>query len=180
MNVIRKIRIKLKEIKYLRYIDNHRMNIDLAFDEMVQNQAMQEWFTWTEDFCCKLKERVLTHDISKYEDEEFNAYRRYYHPIDKFEKILAINDFNKAWEHHWKNNRHHWQARQEDPELEHLDEDTALDCLENVLDWMAMGYQFHDRPYQFYEKHKNEIKLPKCQKDFIEKVIYEGIDKGAK
>ena len=100
MNVIRKIRIKLKEIKYLKYIDNHRMNIDLAFDEMVQNQAMQEWFTWTEDFCCKLKERVLLHDISKYEDEEFDAYRRYYHPIDKFEKMLAINDFNKAWEHH--------------------------------------------------------------------------------
>lgn len=45
MNIIRKIRIKLKEIKYLKYIDNHRMNIDLAFDEMVQNQAMQEWFT---------------------------------------------------------------------------------------------------------------------------------------
>ena len=55
MNIIRKIRIKLKEIKYLKYIDNHRMNIDLAFDEMVQNQAMQEWFTWTEDFVANLK-----------------------------------------------------------------------------------------------------------------------------
>lgn len=40
-----------------------------------------------------------------------------------------------------------------------------------------MGYQFNDRPYQFYEKNKNKIKLPKAERDFIEKVIYEGIDK---
>ena len=52
-----------------------------------------------------------------------------------------------------------------------------LDCLENVLDWMAMGYTFNDRPYQFYEKNKEKIKLPKAERDFIEKVIYEGVDK---
>ena len=40
-----------------------------------------------------------------------------------------------------------------------------------------MGYAFNDRPYQFYEKNKNEIRLPKAQEEFIEKIIYEGIDK---
>lgn len=177
MNIIRKMLIKYKEYKYLNYIDEHRFNIDQAFEEMMMCTDLSEWFNWSEDFCIKLKDRVVMHDLSKYTEDEFDAYRRYYHPIDRYEKILAKSDFDEAWEHHWKNNRHHWQARQNDPELEHMTEELSLDCLENILDWMAMGYKFNDRPYQFYEKHKNEIKLPKIQRDFIEKVIYEGIDK---
>lgn len=172
---ITKIRIKRKEHKYLNYIDEHRYNIDLAFEEMVMCPELNKWFNWDEALCLKLKERVVNHDISKYSDEEFDAYRRYYHPINIAEKYMAEKDFDKAWEHHWKNNRHHWQARQNDENI--INEEITLDCLENVLDWMAMGYKFHDRPYQFYEKHKDEIKLPQKQIDFIEKIIYEGIDK---
>lgn len=172
---ITKIRIKRKEHKYLNYIDEHRYNIDLAFEEMVMCPELNKWFNWDEALCLKLKERVVNHDISKYLDEEFDAYRRYYHPINIAEKYIAEKDFDKAWEHHWKNNRHHWQARQNDENI--INEEITLDCLENVLDWMAMGYKFHDRPYQFYEKHKDEIKLPQKQIDFIEKIIYEGIDK---
>ena len=78
---------------------------------------------------------------------------------------------------HWKNNRHHWQARQFDVCEANLTKEQILDCLENVLDWMAMGYAFNDRPYQFYEKNKNTIKLPQLQQEFIEKIIYEGVDK---
>ena len=40
-----------------------------------------------------------------------------------------------------------------------------------------MGYKFKDRPFQYYEKHKNEIKLNEEERVFLERVIYKGIDK---
>lgn len=173
--ILNKIKQSWMEKKYINYIDNHRINIDLAFEEMVMCPDTQ-WMDWSEDFCVELKERIDVHDDSKYEDEEFEAYRKNFYPINDEEKEDNKEAFDKAWEHHWKNNRHHWEARQNDPE-EIMTKRIILDCIENVLDWMAMGYKFGDRPYQYYEKVKDEIKLPKCQRNFIEKLIYEGVDK---
>ena len=34
-----------------------------------------------------------------------------------------------------------------------------------------MGYKFNDRPIQYYNKHKDEIKLPQKQIVFMERVL---------
>ena len=34
-----------------------------------------------------------------------------------------------------------------------------------------MGYKVHDRPIEYYNKHKNEIKLPKKQRELLEKIL---------
>ena len=125
-----------------------------------------------------LYEQILKHDNSKYESEEFNAYRKNYFPVNTEEKELNKKDFEAAWEHHWTSNSHHWECRQyeECPE-DKITKQQILDCLENVCDWMAVGYDKGNRPYQFYETIKDKIKLPKAEQDFMKKVIYEGIDK---
>ena len=164
--IIKKIRIKLKEHEYKKYIEEHRDNIRDAFVE-VSTCPDLDWII-TEDISVKLFERILAHDLSKYSDEEFDAYRRYYHPINIEERENAKEDFDKAWEHHWKNNDHHWQARQNDTEFT---EETELAILENVCDWLAMGYKFHDRPIEYYNKHKKEIKLPAKQIELLEKIL---------
>lgn len=125
-----------------------------------------------------LYEQILKHDNSKYESEEFNAYRKNYFPVNTEEKELNKKDFEAAWEHHWTSNRHHWECRQYDecPE-DKITKQQILDCLENVCDWMAVGYDKGNRPYQFYETIKDKIKLPKAEQDFMKKVVYEGIDK---
>lgn len=165
-----------KEREYKKYIEQHKENVENAFVEMVMCPDMQ-FIPW-EFYHVDLYEQILKHDDSKYSDEEFDAYRKNFYPIDEEEKELNKDDFEEAWKHHYENNRHHWEARQNDecPDNK-LTREQQLDCLENVLDWMAMSYQFKDRPYQFYEKNKDKIKLPKAQRDFIEKIIYEGIDK---
>lgn len=163
--------------KYINYILNHRYYLETAFEEMLSNKDLEEIINW-EEYHVELYDRVVMHDLSKYSKEEFDAYRKNFFPVDDEEKALNKEDFDKAWEHHWKNNRHHWQARSFDVcENDKLSKEQVLDCLENILDWMAMGYAFNDRPYQFYEKNKNEIRLPEPQIKFMEKVIYEGIDK---
>lgn len=167
---------KRKEKEYTKYIDQHKENIQDAFIEMVMCPDMN-WIAW-EFYHVDLYEQILKHDRSKYGEEEFDAYRKNFYPVNDEEKELNKEDFEEAWKHHWTNNRHHWEARQNDecPNGK-LSKEQQLDCLENVLDWMAMGYQFGDRPYQFYEKNKDKIKLPQAERDFIEKVIYEGVDK---
>lgn len=171
---LKKIKIKEKEREYKKYISHHRELVNKAFYDLIMCPNMQ-WMYWTEDYCVDLKKMIDKHDLSKYNAEEFNAYRRYYHPIDTDEKQAAKEDFKKAWEHHWKNNRHHWEARQNDSEV--MTTKIQMECLENVIDWMATGYLFHNTPKEYYNKHKNEIKLPDIQRKFIEKVIYEGINK---
>ena len=172
--LITKIKIKFKEHQYVKYIDNHKFNIDLAFEEMIMCPDTS-WMSWNEQFCYELKQRVNKHDDSKFDYAEFEGYRRNFYPINEQEKNSAKKMYESALGHHLTNNRHHWQARQDDPD--YMTNEIMLDCIENVLDWMAMGYQFKNRPYQYYEQHKDEIKLPKCQIDFIERLIYEGIDK---
>ena len=39
-----------------------------------------------------------------------------------------------------------------------------------------MGYKFNDRPYQFYERNKNEIILNQDERKFLEKIIYEALE----
>ena len=175
-NIIYYLLTKKKEKEYIKYINNHRENIKKAFDEMIMCTDL-DWIDW-ELIHEGLYQRVEKHDLSKFNKKEFEAYRRNYYPVLEEDKILNYQDFQQAWKAHYENNRHHWQCREFDIcENNKLSIEQLIDCLENILDWMAMGYTFNDRPYQFYEKNKNKIKLPKVQKDFIEKVIYEGIDK---
>ena len=171
-NIIKKI----KEKEYIKYIENHKFLIEQAFDEMVMCPDMQ-WLTW-EFYHVDLYDRIKNHDNSKYEIEEFDAYRKNYYPVNEEEKELNKEDFEKAWRHHYESNRHHWQCRQFDNCKDNkLSKEQILDCLENICDWMAVGYDKGDRPYQFYETIKDKIKLPQEEIDFLEKVIYEGVDK---
>lgn len=174
--MLTKLRKKIKENEYVRYIEEHRINIYKAFEEMLLCPDM-DWMNWNEELCCKLFNRVINHDISKYSVEEFNPYREYYHPINAEEKANAAERFEQAWKHHWENNDHHWQCRRRDMDGPRMTEEQQLACLENILDWMAMGYKFNNRPYEYYESIKNKINLPQVQIKFMEKIIYEGIDK---
>ena len=171
---------KKKEKEYQKYIYNHKMNMLKAFNEFLDGDSpLFKEFIINEDNLRKLWGRVLDHDISKYDEEEFDAYRKNFFPIDEIERTNNLPAFEKAWKHHYTVNDHHWESRQNYPE-NLLDIDTKMACVENVLDWLAMGYQYGNRPYEYYEKNKDKINLPKIQKDYIERLIYEGIDKGRK
>lgn len=169
-----KMRIRFKEWQYDNYLYEHQENIKDAFTEMTMCEDMRQFLLDDPWYYDQLLKRVEEHDKSKYEIEEYDAYRRYYFPINKKEKREAKADYEAAWKHHWENNDHHWQNRSK---VLGFSRDREVAILENVLDWLAMSYKFGDRPFQYYEKHKNEIDLPQNDRAFLEKVIYEGIDK---
>lgn len=170
---IKQIKIKIKEYQYKKYIEEHISNVREAYNEMINCPDLMDYLN--EEVCARLFERVQWHDSSKYSKEEFEGYRKYFYPINEMEKMSSKSLYDKAWEHHYMNNDHHWQhpSRQEDSDLT-LDRKVAI--LENVCDWLAMGYKFKDRPTDYYNKNKDKINLPTKDKEFLEKIL-EGIDK---
>ena len=181
MNKIKKFFItKQKEKEYKKYLHDHKINILKAFYEILNCKELNNIFNKNPELVSSLWYRALEHDDSKYEKEEFNAYRKHYFPINIQEKRFNELAFEKAKNHHYQNNDHHWQNRQNWKNENELSLNTKLACLENILDWLARGYEFNNRPYQYYEKVYNKIKLPIEQKKFIEYLIYECIDKERK
>lgn len=169
----RKIKIQTK--KYEEYIKNHLNNIKKAYNEIKENPVIFQY--GGNELLETLYERVINHDKSKYSIEEFEPYRKNFFPINQKEKEENKQNFEKACEHHYKNNSHHWQYRQNKTSFNKNNQEEILDVLENVLDWLAMGYNFNDRPYQYYEKNKDKIILNEDEKKFLEYIIYEAIDR---
>ncbi|MCD3321820.1 hypothetical protein G8V07_15250 [Clostridium botulinum D/C] len=106
----------LKYWKYVKYVMEHKKNVFIECMNMGKKTSNKE------------KKRDLfihafTHDLSKFLPSEFIPYARYFYgdyPSDavsnlpfvtRKDKILTENiikaDFEKAWEHHYKHNKHH-------------------------------------------------------------------------
>lgn len=168
------IKIKKQEKKYMKYIKEHQENVRKAFEEIKENPVIYQRYSG--EILDALWERVLIHDKSKYSEEEFIPYRKNFYPINAEEKEENKPDFDKAWEHHWKNNSHHWQYRKNKTSFDKNNKEEVLDVLENILDWIAMGYKFNDRPYQYYENNKNNITLCEDERKYLEDLIYNVID----
>ena len=167
-------KIKKQEKKYINYIKEHQKNIKKAFEEIKENPVIYQKYSG--EILDALWERILNHDNSKYSEEEFVPYRKNFYPINAKEKEENKLDFDKAWEHHWKNNSHHWQYRKNKTSFDKNNKEEVLDVLENILDWIAMGYKFNDRPYQYYENNKNNITLCEDERKYLEDLIYNVID----
>lgn len=168
-------KLKRQRKKYENYLKKHKKNIIKAFYEMICCPEMI-WLLADPELLEEVWRRVLVHDNSKFEKEEFEPYRKNYFPINEKEKLENKQDYLKARQHHVKYNDHHWQNRIHWGN-KHFNLRAKAACLENILDWMAVGYEYNNRPYEYYEKYKTRIHLSNIQKDFMEKCIYNGIDK---
>ena len=168
-NIIKKIATHIQEERYMRYIMKHRRNMADAYKEMTSYPEILELGN---EILIMLKQRVVFHDITKLMNDEFDAYRKHFFPINKKEKENNLENFNRAWQHHYDVNSHHWQHRRHKTDFDKKDPVQVVDVLENVCDWLAVGYTYKNRPFQYYEKHKNVIELCPAEKEFFEYIIY--------
>lgn len=142
------------------------------------------------------KLKALMHDVSKFSFAEFKPYaENFYGEKDckkcknymncdynqiglgsgdwaKECKDYRYKDFDKAWEHHLLQNKHHWNYWLYDVEgyynspfdLESNKLDTPKDIpdeyiFEMINDWKAMADKFGDTAQEFYLKNYNKIQL---------------------
>lgn len=155
--------MKFKKMKiykeYFNYVMEHKRNV---------------WKT------CKARGLYLqgiTHDLSKFSLFEFFAYAEYFYGEygvkckDKYgtEVLKSRNNivgikyqeccfkFEKAWQHHYLNNKHHWNYWLSEDDMALPMPDKYM--LEMICDWEAMALKFGDSAQEFYLKNYKKIKL---------------------
>lgn len=157
--------ISTANFMYKKYIDTHRENVErafhLAFDFF--NNYANKYGPSKKIFINKILDAIHVHDMSKYYHDEFDAYRAKFYPTEnevnnKDNKIIVENNFEKAWEHHYRTNRHH-------PEffIEHnstIDTDPVA-FMEMLCDWLGMSIAYNpDDPFknlnEWFEDNKKE------------------------
>lgn len=142
---------------YFKYIIEHKKNVFLE--------------------CRKVKGlwwHGITHDLSKFLPCEFIPYaRKFYgsYPPNALLKDIGYKniktkesieeDFQKAWEHHYKNNPHHWNYYNgEDMDYKDIDK--------MICDWKAMARKFGDTAEEFYLKNYKKMNLSWNTRMYIE------------
>lgn len=178
MNLTESIYRNLKEAEDINICINKYMDYVRTHIDNVQAAWLHEISKLDDDFIKshreELSEQITKHDESKWDEEEFDAYRANYNPINDEEKTNNEANFQAAWFHHFQNNPHHWQHwTDEHGELVDLENEDEVKkaYIEMICDWQAMGYIFGDTAYQYYNSNKDTIKLYPELKDWVEDLL---------
>lgn len=75
--------------------------------------------------------------------------------------------FMNAWEHHKKNNVHHWQNWTKT--IGTIYDDAFVVMM--VIDWVATSYEFGDTAKEYYENNRDTIKLDKWADDLVQEIF---------
>lgn len=159
--------LQIKEQEYISYINEHRRNVLAAC--MQYDVALCKALNIS---IHSLTANILEHDKSKFSEEEFNAYRNYFHPCSGEEKDEEA--FNKAWEHHYSNNPHHpeyWYNQGKDMPPVYI--------AEMLLDWQAMKMKFGGNNYDYYMKTRDKKPFSENTRKILDVVVKEVFDNGA-
>ena len=81
---------------YTNYIVEHCDYVARVYYFLVEHKIIKDEFI----------HRIKNHDLSKWSDEEYKAYDKYFYGKNPDE---VKEQFNNAWLHHIHHNPHHWQ-----------------------------------------------------------------------
>ena len=154
-----------EEEAYLKYIDEHRNYVYTAFLRFGKTICLA--LSLVQGEYDILRRYVSGHDNSKYGPDEFDGYRQFFYPKEGEEKNKDW--FNKAWNHHYMINPHHWEYHLEKPD--EAREMPKLNIAEMVLDWIAMSMKFKNSPVTWYNQNKDKIVLHKKTRNQVEQVL---------
>ena len=130
--------------------------------------------------CCKLGMplRGIIHDFSKFSPSEFKPYAMYF--FSENGKELYRQEFDKAWLHHHRSNKHHWEYWVEHMYLE-VSEGFVFKPIkmpekymkEMLADWRGAGRAINgtDDTFGFYLKNKDKMILHHETREWIEQQL---------
>ncbi len=154
--------------KYDDYLKRHR-------------EAVRQAYQWIEENIPGLRDSktaraVETHDASKNEPDEYEAYDAYFYGRKTRE---TVERFNEAWLTHIHRNPHHWQhwvLINDDPEEGSVVLEMPYpDILEMICDWWAFSWVKGDRKeiFQWYDARSQYIRLAPKTRMIVEDILGE-------
>jgi hypothetical protein len=149
---------------YTQYIVEHCANVKKAYDWLVDHKIISD----------KYLHRLHTHDLSKYGDEEYAAYDKYFY--GKQGKTPEVKEaFNFAWLHHIHNNPHHWQhwVLINDDDGTHALEMPEEYVVEMICDWWSFSHKTEnlEEIFSWYDSHKSNMIMHKNTKARVEDIL---------
>ena len=158
----------IKTREYLNYIEEHYNNVQKAW-EIIKEKCKDMFFMADDYRYFSIQEAVETHDFSKLSPQEFLPYRKKFYPTKWEEENdnTIEREFNSAWEHHKKNNPHHfenWKEIKGYPAIE-------VHVVHNMIDLIAMSMKFGGTAESFYEKNKTEFDFPQWADEFVHEIF---------
>lgn len=150
----------MHHLKNLRYLLLHKYYVFLAGLEL----GVPIW-------------QLVIHDWSKLTPTEWGPYARtFFGPKPPTQDKAGYKhqpgsnpEFDKAWEHHWRNNPHHWQYWLQDGEPLEMPEKFAR---EMVADWRGAGMvQRAPDTRAWYLKNRDTIILHSETRQFVEYLL---------
>ena len=94
-----------RRIEYFKYVKSHTNNVKKAYRWM-RKHIPEIFLNWKEKV--KTDFTVMKHDLSKWQRKEFEPYSKHFKGTER-EKAESQEAFQRAWNHHQKVNKHHWQ-----------------------------------------------------------------------
>lgn len=156
-------------IYYDKYLTQHMENVWRAYQWIRDN--LPEVLNG-EDYSVQIGGG---HDSSKYSNEEYEAYDKYFYGKEKTDEVKQ--NFKYAWLHHIHENPHHWQhwVLINDEPGEGI---VALDMpyryiIELICDWWAFSWKsgnLHEI-FSWYDKHKEYMKMSDNTRKTVEEIL---------
>jgi len=169
---------KKAENKYKEYIEEHINNVNKAWSLMKKNKDVMKYIGKEAGIdvafmIASLDIQIKAHDLSKFSVEEWEPYRMYHYSVNDQEKIDSKADYEKAWEHHYNNNLHHWNWWAYNNQKDKM---TLNYVIEMCCDWIAMSMKFGGDAYHWY-LDQTDIILGEKQKTWLINILtkYYGI-----
>lgn len=163
-------------LDYDQYLHDHIGYVNTALRWMADNLSFSD-IGITDVHMSDAMWNASDHDKSKYDDEEYDAYDRYFYGGNRSYQV--VQDFNKAWLHHIHHNPHHWQywvLIEDDPEEENTFiplEMPIVYILEMIADWWAFSWKNGklDEIFVWYADHENRIVFHKNTRRIVEDIL---------
>lgn len=150
--------------QYDDYIKDHRFNVYKAWSWLSDHNIIEQ---------C-IYPGILSHDMSKYDPEEYDAYDKYFYG----EQTAEVKDaFNRAWLHHIHNNPHHWQhwvLIEDDGGKKPIALMMPYEyVVEMICDWWSFSFKKDDlhEIFDWYEQHKNQMILHENTRELVEEIL---------
>lgn len=153
--------------QYNHYILEHCSNVSKAYD-WLYNKIPEVMKDKSFDIYLLIEK----HDASKWSDDEYDAYDKYFYGGNKSHKV--VKNFNYAWLHHIHKNPHHWQywVLKHDDEPEEALEMPLEYVIEMICDWWSFSFKTGNlyEIFDWYEKHK-DMKLNDNTRKLVESIL---------
>lgn len=158
--------------EYDLYLEEHRGNVKKGFDWI--KEYLPELIPENDGIDYEYQ-MGFTHDKSKDELDEYEAYDAYFYGGNRSYRV--VQDFNYAWLDHIHRNPHHWQhwilLNDEPNEGEIILEMPYNYILEMICDWWAFSWSKGDLTeiFKWYDAHKAHMKLGEKTRQTVEDIL---------